>query len=144
MIFPFVSYKGVFITPNYFKRYTMDVENELRAIRYLINDLILYVYDMRVRLDEIVPAKRKYKMNSEPNANGDSIRFDLFSIKKERYNELIAHYGVDVVNQACVKLDKFIKLNEYIPYRNPYMSLNRRFIKEVLHDRLKQNERASI
>ena len=40
----------------------MKVENELKAIRYLLNDLILYVYDLRVKMDELVPTKRKYKI----------------------------------------------------------------------------------
>lgn len=112
----------------------MNTENELKAIRYLLNDLILYVYDLRIKLDELAPSKRKYTMG-EPNANGDSIRFDLFTIPSNRYKELVDAYGVDVVNQACVKLDEFIKLNEYIPYRTPYMSLTRRFIREVQNER---------
>jgi hypothetical protein len=112
----------------------MDTDTELKAIRYLLNDLILYVYDLRVKLEELSPSKRKYTMG-EPNRTGDSISFDLFTIPKDRYKELVDHYGEDVVNLACVKLDEFIKLNEYIPYRTPYMSLTRRFIKEVLVDR---------
>ena len=111
----------------------MNTENELKAIRYLINDLILYVYDLRVKLEEISPSKRQYTMG-EPNRNGDSIHFDLFSIPKNRYKELVDHYGTDVVNSACVRLDEFIKINEYIPYRTPYMSLARRFIKEVINN----------
>ena len=117
----------------------MDTETELKAIRYLINDLILYVYDLRLKLDEIVPSKRKYAMG-EPNVNGESISFDLFTMPKGKYKELIDHYGVDVVNEACVKLDNFIKVNEYVPYRTPFMSLSRRFIKEVLYDRQKKSE----
>ena len=112
----------------------MDTETELKALRYLMNDLILYVYDLRTKLDELAPTKRKYTMG-EPNRTGDSISFDLFSIPKNKYKELVDHYGVDVVNQACVRLDEFIKVNEYIPYRTPYMSLARRFIKEVLNSR---------
>lgn len=110
------------------------VNQELKAIRYLINNLILYVYDLRLKLDELAPSRRKYTMG-EPNATGDSIRFDLFTMPKNKYKELVDRYGVDVVNQACVKLDEFIKLNEYIPYRTPFMSLGRRFIKEVLNER---------
>lgn len=111
----------------------MNTDNELKAIRYLLNDLILYVYDLRVKLEELSPSKRKYTMG-EPNRTGDSIAFDLFTIPKDRYKELVDHHGIDVVNKACVKLDEFIKLNEYIPYRTPYMSLTRRFIKEVKFD----------
>lgn len=117
----------------------MDTDKELKAIRYLLNDLILYVYDLRVKLDDLIPSKRKYTM-SEPNVNGDSISFDLFTIPKNRYKELVEHYGIDTVNLACVKLDEFIKINEYIPYRTPYMSLTRRFIKEVIYDKTSGQE----
>jgi hypothetical protein len=118
----------------------MKTENELKSIRYLLNDLILYVYDLRIKLDEIAPSKRKYRMG-EPNVNGSSIGFDLFSIPKDKYKTLVDKYGVDVVNEACVKLDEFVKINEYIPYRTPYNSLNRRFIKEVLFDRVTEKRK---
>ena len=72
----------------------MDTETELKAIRYLINDLILYVYDLRVKLDELAPTKRKYTM-VEPNINGTSIGFDLFSLPKAKYEGLVAKYGID-------------------------------------------------
>lgn len=120
----------------------MNTETELKAIRYLINDLILYVYDLRVKLDELVPTKRKYTMG-EPNRTGDSLHFDLFSIPKNKYKDLIDKYGEDVINLACVKLDEFIKINEYIPYKNPTLSLSRRFIKEVLMDKLKEKQDVS-
>lgn len=121
----------------------MSVENELKAIRYLINDLILYIYDVRVRLDELAPKKRKYKIGGEPNANGNSIKFDLFSIANEKYNNLLDKYGVDIVNSACVKLDEFIKINEYIPFGNAGSALDRRFIKEALFDYNNKKDEAS-
>lgn len=111
----------------------MNTETELKAIRYLINDLILYVYDLRVKLEELSPSKRKYTMG-EPNVDGGAIAFDLFTLPKNRYKELVDRFGIDIINKACVKLDEFIKINEYIPYRTPYMSLVRRFIKEVQND----------
>lgn len=115
----------------------MNTEVELKALRYLINDLILAVYDLRIKLEELKPSKRGYAVG-EPNANGDSIKFDLFTIKKDKYKSLIDHYGVDVVNRACVKLDEFIKLNEYIPYGRASDALGRRFVKEVLSDKVKE------
>lgn len=121
----------------------MSVEDELKAIRYLINDLILYTYDMRVRLDALAPTKRKYKIGGEPNANGNSIKFDLFSIANEKYNNLLDKYGVDIVTSACVKLDEFIKINEYVPFGNAGSALDRRFIKEALFDYNKKKEEAS-
>lgn len=111
----------------------MDTENELRALRYLINDLILVVYDLRVKLEELAPSKRKYTMR-EPNVNGAGLAFDLFQLPKDKYNALVEKYGVDVVTRACVKLDEFIKLNQYIPYGRPQFALGRRFIKEVLKE----------
>jgi hypothetical protein len=111
----------------------MTVENELKALRYLVNDLILYIYDLRIKLDEIVPTSRKY-VTREPNANGSSIGFDLFTVPKDKYNNLIDRFGIDVVNRACVKLDEFIKLNEYIPYNTASNSLARKFIPEVIKE----------
>ena len=113
----------------------MNTENELKAIRYLINDLILYVYDLRVKLDEIAPTKRKYTMR-EPNANGSALAFDLFQVPQKSYDGLVEKYGIDIVNKACVKLDEFIKINQYIPYGKPQFALGRRFIKEALKDEL--------
>lgn len=112
----------------------MSVENELKALRYLLNDLILRVYDVSIRLDDISPKKRAYVMG-EPNANGASLGYDLFSLPKDKYQSLIDRYGVDVVNDACVGLDEFIKINEYIPFGKPYFALTRKFIKEVLAKR---------
>lgn len=111
----------------------MNVENEIKALRYLVNDLILYIYDLRIKLDEIVPTKRKY-ITREPNANGNSIGFDLFTVPKTKYNDLVSRFGIDAVNRACVKLDEFIKLNEYIPYKTASNALARRFIPEVIKE----------
>lgn len=108
----------------------MTVENELKALRYLINDLILRVYDVSVRLEDISPKKRAYVMG-EPNVDGSALAFDLFSLPKDKYQSLVDRYGVDVVNQACVKLDEFIKINEFIPFGKPYFALTRKFIKIV-------------
>jgi len=120
----------------------MDTENELRAIRYLINDLILQVYDLRVKLEEIKPNKRTYNMR-EPNRDGSAVGFDLFQVPKVSYNNMVEKYGIDIVNRACVKLDEFIKINQYIPYGRPQFALSRRFIKEVLKDELDKQRTVS-
>lgn len=111
----------------------MEVENEIKALRYLVNDLILYIYDLRIKLDELAPTKRKY-ITREPNANGSSIGFDLFTVPKDKYNNLVEKYGIDVVNRACVKMDEFIKINEYIPYNTPSNGLARKFIPEIIKE----------
>ncbi len=107
----------------------MSVENELKSLRYLINDLILSMYDIRLKLDEIKPSARKCKI-PEPNSGGSSIGFDLFTIPKKQYDMLVTRYGIDNVNKACVKLDEFIKINEYIPHGTPFRAIEKQFILE--------------
>lgn len=114
----------------------MNVETELKAIRYLINDLILYTYGLHVKLDALIGKKKEYSA-PEPNVNGNDIAFDLFTIPKKRYEELIEQYGIDIVNKACVRLDEFVKIHQYIPYRTAYNSLKQKFIKEELFNREK-------
>ena len=116
----------------------MDIETEIKAIRYLINDLILYTYGLHVKLDTLTDKKKEYSV-PEPNVNGNDIAFDLFTIPKKRYDELIEQYGIDIINKACVKLDEFVKINQYIPYRTAYNSLKQKFIKDVLFDERKNN-----
>lgn len=118
---------------------SMSIEVELKAIRYLINNLILYTYGLHVKLDSLTNTTREYSV-AEPNVNGNDIAFDLFSIPKKRYEELIEKYGVDVVTKACAKLDEFVKVNEYIPYRTAYNSLKQMFIKEELLEREKTRQ----
>lgn len=115
----------------------MDIETEIKAIRYLINDLILYTYGLHVKLDTLINKKREYSV-PEPNVNGNDIAFDLFTIPKKRYEELIEQYGIDIINKACTRLDEFVKINQYIPYKNAYQSLKNKFIKEELFDREKK------
>lgn len=112
----------------------MDIEKELKAIRYLLNDIILSIYNLNVAVNELTPDKKQRKLR-DPNAGGNTIAFDLFAIKKEVFDDLVNTYGIDIVNQACVKLDEFIKVNQYTPYGAPTHALRRKFIKEVLYDR---------
>lgn len=114
----------------------MNIETEIKAIRYLINDLILYTYGLHVKLDTLTDKKREYNV-PEPNVNGNDIAFDLFTIPKKRYEELIEQYGIDIINKACTRLDEFVKIHQYIPYKNAYQSLKNKFIKEELFDREK-------
>lgn len=107
----------------------MSVENELKAIRYLINNLILSIYDMRIKLDEIKPSKRKCNI-SDPNSGGDTLGFDLFNMSKKQHEMLVDKYGIDRVNKACVKLDEFIKVNGYIPHGTPFRAIDKQFILE--------------
>lgn len=121
----------------------MDIETEIKAIRYLINDLILYTYGLHVKLDSLTNKKREYTL-AEPNVNGNDIAFDLFTIPKKRYEELIEQYGYDIVNKACVRLDEFIKQHEYIPYKNVYSSLKNKFIKDELFSREKSRSSEEV
>lgn len=108
-----------------------DIELELKSIRYLMNNIILGIYDIRNKLDEIKPTKRSYNM-VELCDNGSDIRFDLFYLPKQVYQELVKQYGMDTINKACCLLDSFIKENNYIPYKTPRSALKNKFILEVL------------
>ena len=110
-----------------------NIELELRGIRYLINNLILQIFDLREKLEDIKPSTRPYTLPT-PNNSGKDIKFDLFSLPKEKYQRLCDVYGVDVVNRACSRLDSYIKNNEHIPYKYPNIALERKFIKDVLAD----------
>lgn len=121
----------------------MDIEAEIKAIRYLINDLILYTYGLHVKLDTLTNKKKEYNV-PEPNVNGNDVAFDLFTIPRKRYNELIEQYGYDIINKACVRLDEFVKVNQYIPYKNTYSALKNKFIKDELFDREKKRESVEV
>lgn len=121
----------------------MDTETEIKAIRYLINDLILYTYGLHTKLDTLIDKKREYNV-PEPNVNGNDIAFDLFTIPKKRYEELIEQYGVDIINKSCTRLDEFVKIHQYIPYRTAYNSLKQKFIKEELFDREKDRTTTEV
>lgn len=111
----------------------MNTADELKAIRYLINDLILYVYDLRTRLEVVLPKDVK-PLVAEPNIDGSSISFDLFSLGIRQYNNLVRRHGIDVVNRACARLDEYIKINEGVPFGKPYIALRKQFIPEVILD----------
>lgn len=121
----------------------MDIETEIKAIRYLINDLILYTYGLHVKLDTLTDKKREYNV-PEPNINGNDVAFDLFTIPRKRYEELIEQYGYDIINKACVRLDEFVKVHQYIPYKNSYSALKNKFIKDELFDREKKRETTEV
>lgn len=114
------------------------MNNELKAIRYMLNNLILRVWDLQQQVEIITRPKREYKI-SEPNIGGNDIAFDLFTLPRKKYEELIDKYGVDVITRACCKLDEFIKLNEYIPHRTASNALSRVFIKQVLIEERQSN-----
>ena len=89
----------------------MDTENELRAIRYLINDLILQVYDLRVKLEEIKPSKRTYNMR-EPNRDGSAVGFDLFQVPKVSYNNKVGYVMTKYLAEASAVITDKTKLQD--------------------------------
>ena len=107
------------------------MDNELKSIRYMLNNLILRVWDLQQQIEIITKPKREYKI-SEPNVGGNDIAFDIFTLPRKKYEELIDKYGVDVISKACCKLDEFIRINEYIPHRTASNALSRVFIKQIL------------
>ena len=104
----------------------LRIRDEIRALRYTMNNILVGLYDVQLRLNNIKPIKMEYAL-TDYNAAGKTVSFDLFTLTKEQYQKLLDKYGVDVVHKACVKLDNFIKTEGYIPFRTPAMALGRRF-----------------
>lgn len=122
----------------------MDTERELQGIRYLLNELLLQVYDMGIRLDTIAPLKEApYVAKREPNNNGRSVSFDLFQLPRDTYDKFVTHYGLDVMNRACVALDNYIKLNGRLPAKNAVTSLRCVVIPKV-RNIMKEEQKQSI
>ena len=120
-----------------------SLELELRGIRYLINNLTLQIFDLREKLEDIKPSTRPYTLPT-PNNSGDDVKFDMFSMSRDRYARLCDKYGVDIVNRGCARLDSYIRDKEHIPYKHPNIALERKFIKDILfEDRQKQLEELS-
>lgn len=114
------------------------MNNELKSIRYMLNNLILRVWDLQQQVEIITQPKREYKI-SEPNVGGNDIAFDLFTLPRKKYEEFIDKYGVDIISKACCKLDEFIRINEYIPHRTASNALSRVFIKQILIEERQAN-----
>ena len=123
----------------------MDTERELQGIRYLLNELLLHVYDMGVRIDTIAPLpEAPYTVrHREPNNNGKTVSFDLFQVPREIYDKMVTQYGLDVMNRACVALDNYIKLNGRLPAKTATSSLRRIVIPKV-RQKMKEEQVQSI
>ena len=77
------------------------MNNELKSIRYMLNNLILRVWDLQQQVEIITQPKREYKI-SEPNVGGNDIAFDLFTLPRKKYEEFIDKYGVDITKEGKV------------------------------------------
>lgn len=122
----------------------METSTELKALRYMMNNIILQLYDLRIKMEELSPTKRKYEV-AEPNVGGNDVAFDLFTVPKKKYNELVEKFGYDIVNIACNRLDDYVRINEHIPYGNASNALARKFIRDVAIEKaseLKQKKEA--
>ena len=89
-----------------------NIELELRGIRYLINNLTLQIFDLREKLEDIKPSTRPYTLPT-PNNSGDDVKFDMFSMSRDRYTRLCDKYGIDIVNRGCSRLDSYIRDKEH-------------------------------
>ena len=61
----------------------MRIRDELRALRYTMNNILVGLYDVQLRLNNIKPIKMEYDL-TDYNADGKTVSFDLFTLTKEQ------------------------------------------------------------
>lgn len=118
---------------------------ELKSLRYLINNLITALFDIKQLLalllakEEIKePKKRKRKKNAIGDEN--AIKFDLFSLTPRQYESLVKEYGYDIVCRAGAMLDDYIRGKGYIPYGNPALALKKCMIIHAMKEKLDEQK----
>lgn len=95
----------------------MDVAKELLINRYLLNTVISNLYrinrcmveNFEYLLKHIDCPKKGKPIKKKEIARSERVQFEKFSITNEQYNALVNEYGVEVVTEACVILDGYLK-----------------------------------
>lgn len=137
----------------------MDIARELLANRYLLNALLSSLYRVQLQFDHnfsiiynslkekglireeekkkvIQKRTRKREITKEKiELTEGTIEFEKFSLTGRQYNALVKEYGSDVVNEACILLDGYLKQRLKKP-KDCYKKLKDWAIHLVLKDRL--------
>lgn len=127
----------------------LDIAKELASNRYLLNVILSNLYriqhtmntniailkqEQRKTETEKVQPKEKDKKKKELRIL-NRINFERFSIKAEQHDALIREYGIDVVNEACMLLDGWLKTHP-TKLKDNYKKLKQWAIHQVVKKRL--------
>lgn len=136
----------------------MDIARELLANRYMLNALLSSLYRIQLQLDNNfrILAKEKGLMGKrtkkeertkEENKkekgltkkkmllSGGTIEFERFSLTARQHQALVKEYGADIVTEACILLDGYLRGRVKRP-KDCYKKLKEWAIHLVMKDRL--------
>jgi hypothetical protein len=138
----------------------MDIARELLINRYMLSSILTSLYRINASnnynfgiikslLDGGAKEKNKEKKESPPTPKErkenkkekkrlleiDIIQFEKFSITHTQYEALVREYGVEIVTEACVLLDGYLK-EKNRNLKDSYKKLKEWAIHLVLKDRM--------
>lgn len=113
---------------------------ELKSIRYLINNIIVLLFDIK-KLLTLLLAKENIKLPKEKKKTRDEviqdgIKFDMFELNQTQYNALLGEFGYDITCRACAMLDDYVRDKGYVPYGKPALALRKVMIVHALKEKL--------
>lgn len=127
----------------------LEIAKELASNRYLLNVILSNLYRMQHTLNTNIAILKQEKRKTEtekvlPKEKDkkkkelrvlNRINFERFSIKSEQHDALIREYGIDVVNEACMLLDGWLKTHP-TKLKDNYKKLKQWAIHQVVKKRL--------
>jgi hypothetical protein len=121
---------------------------ELKSIRYLINNLLTTMMDIRALLSLLLAknkiTKEEIKKKRKEVVVKDGVKFDLFELSTSQYNGLVDSYGYDTVCRAASMLDDFIRDKGYCPYGKPVLALKKVMLLHALKEKLESRDGKAI
>lgn len=118
---------------------------ELKSIRYLINNLITTLFDVKELLTLLLAKEGIKKTPDKPRkkankTDDNKIKFDLFALTERQYNALIKEYGYDIVCRACAMLDDYVRDKGYVPYKNPALALKKCMVIHAMKQKIEEQK----
>lgn len=110
-----------------------SIMREILSVKYLLNALLISIYNMNDRnaksfniinndiariLGRVISddntgksklTRRKVASNKTNIDEAKYIQFEKFKIKDSQYRALVNEYDIDIVTEACVELDLYLK-----------------------------------
>ena len=131
--------------------YSLDVARELVINRYLLNTILTNLFlineQMNINFSIIGGKKRKENQKKESSKERNNkrkekkvrpyeeVRFEFFAISQAQYKALIDEYGIDIINEAVILVDSYIKRTKR-NIKAPYYKLKSWAIHLVMKKRL--------
>lgn len=132
------------MTTEYKKLYNkFNITHELLVNRYMLSVILTNLYTLidavqsKDRTLSKLIDKKTYNSIVKQQQEINTIEFGYFTITDKQYRILVGEYGLEVVSNACVILDKYIQ-NLGRPLKNPYKKLREWAINLSMKERLSE------